>query len=35
MLYVFKINEISEEQAEYLVQLKQGYGTILISSAVS
>jgi len=35
MLYVFKINEISEEQAEYLVQLKQEYGTILISSAVS
>jgi hypothetical protein len=35
MLYAFKINEMSEEQDEYLVQLKQGYGTLLISSAVS
>jgi hypothetical protein len=26
---------MSEEQDEYLVQLKQGYGTLLISSAVS
>jgi hypothetical protein len=31
----FKIKEMSEEQAAYLAQLKQGYGTILISSAVS
>ena len=35
MLYAFKIKEKSEEQTEYLVELKHGYGTICISSAVS